>query len=141
MYCTIQQLEDRLTAPILAQRVIETGPDRLRVLTSYIERASAHIDATLAVRYPTPLPPHPMLSGICLDLCIWQIEADRGSFSDKMPAGTQVPYDNAITLLTSIAKGAIALPGASASTSSSAGLLARSPVSLFSPGAPGMGDY
>lgn len=138
-YCTIQQLEDRLTAPLLARLVPEAGDDRLRVLTGYLERASARIDALLAVRYSTPAPASAMLSDICLAFALWQMSADRGSSSKELAAGVQVPYDEAAKLLERLAMGAIALPGVLvASSGSVAGLDVASHDSLLGADSPGM---
>lgn len=137
-YCTIQQLEDRLTAPMLALRVVETGDDRTRVLESYIDRASARIDSVLSVRYAVPVTSSAALADICLSFCIWQIEADRGSNADKLATGVQVPYDDASKLLHLIAAGKVKLPGIATDDSASAGLQVSSQVNLFSPDSPGM---
>ena len=107
-YCSIQQLEDRLTAPVLAYRVPEQGADRLRVLNGYIERASARIDAMLAVRYTVPAPPSAMLADICLAFALWQIVADRGGLAE-MPGYVQIPYDEAAELLDRLGTGTMAL--------------------------------
>ncbi|NLG58591.1 MAG: DUF1320 family protein [Gammaproteobacteria bacterium] len=136
-YCTIQQLEDRLTAPVLGQRIVETGTERERVLTSYIARASAHIDSRLAVRYSTPVEASQLLTDICLTICLWQIEADRGAGND-MPKRVQVPYDESMRLLADLAGGRMDLPGAADATGSAAGLVVSSHPSLFSPDSPGM---
>jgi phage gp36-like protein len=141
-YCSIQQLEDRLTAPILAYRVPEQGADRLRVLNGYIERASARIDAMLAVRYTVPAPPSAMLADICLAFALWQIEADRGGEGGGIAAGVQVPYDEAVKLLDRLGTGVLALPGVLQPTpGSAAGLAVSSHRSLFSPDSPGMEAY
>lgn len=137
-YCTIQQLEDRLTAPVLARRVPETGDARARVLSGYIERASARIDAQLAVRYNTPAPPSAMLTDVCLAFALWQIEADRGG-QTEMPAGVQTPYEEAVKLLERLSSGAIALPGVlQPSTGAAAGLSVISHPGLLAPDSPGM---
>lgn len=137
-YCTIQHLEDRLTAPVLARRVPETGEARARVLAGYIERASARIDAQLAVRYATPAPGSAMLTDICLAFALWQIEADRSGV-DTIPAGVQVPYDEAVRLLERLSVGTIALPGVlQPSPGSAAGLDVASHPSRFAPDSPGM---
>ncbi len=137
-YCTIQQLEDRLTAPILGQSIPETGADRTRVLGGYIERAGARIDALLSVKYTTPAPSSPLLTDICLSLCLWQIEADRGSTSGDVAPRVQVPYDEAMKMLNALADGAMALPGAPVTDGFAAGMVVQSPVSLFAADSPGM---
>lgn len=137
-YCTIQQLEDRLTAPVLARRVPETGEARTRVLTGYIERASARVDALLAVRYTTPAPASAMLADICLAFALWQIEADRGGMAE-LPAGVQTPYNEAVKLLERLSVGTIALPGVlQPATGSAAGLAVVSHPVRFAPDSPGM---
>lgn len=140
-YCTIQNLEDRLTAPVLARRVIETGEARVRVLAGYIERASARIDALLAVRYDTPAPASAMLTDICLAFALWQIEADRGG-TVEIPAGVQVPYAEGVKLLDRLASGSVALPGVlQPSAGSAAGLSVVSYPGLLAPDSPGMRYY
>lgn len=141
MYCTVAQLEDRLTVPVLGQRVPETGTDRLRVLTGYIERASAHIDSRLAVKHAVPAPPSPLLADICLTICLWQIEADRGASSDKLPSRVQTPYDEAMKTLTDLATGKIDLPGLLPAEGTVAGLAVQSPRGYFHPDTPGMGFF
>jgi phage gp36-like protein len=137
-YCTIQQLEDRLTAPVLARRVPETGEARTRVLTGYIERASARVDALLAVRYTTPAPASAMLADICLAFALWQIEADRGGMAE-LPAGVQTPYNEAVKLLERLSVGTIALPGVlQPAAGSAAGLAVVSHPVRFTPDSPGM---
>lgn len=138
MYCTIQQLEDRLTVPVLGQRIPETGTERTRVLTSYIERGSSHIDSRLAVKHVTPAPASKLLEDICLTICIWQIEADRGSYSEKMPPRVQIPYDEAMKTLGDLASGKIDLPGLVDVEGAVAGLVVKSPTALFNPDSPGM---
>ena len=137
-YCTIQQLEDRLTAPVLARRVPETGEARTRVLTGYIERASARVDVLLAVRYTTPAPASAMLADICLAFALWQIEADRGGMAE-IPAGVQTPYNEAVKLLERLSVGTIALPGVlQPAAGSAAGLAVVSHPVRFAPDSPGM---
>ena len=140
-YCTIQQIEDRLTAPALGQRIPETGTERTRVLTSYIERASSHIDTRLSVRFNVPAPLSPLLSDICLNICIWQIEADRGAFGDTMPKRVQLPYDESMKLLADLVSGAMALPGLVDVPGVAAGLAVVSPTFLFAPDSPGMEGF
>ena len=138
-YCTIQQLEDRLTASILAQRIVETGADRVRVLGGYIEWAGARIDALLSVKFDTPAPPSPLLADICLSLCLWQIEADRGITSGEMPPRVQVPYDEAMKMLNALASGEMALPGVlQPSPGAAAGLAVAGHPLRFAPDSPGM---
>ena len=103
-YCTIQQLEDRLSSLVLAQHVPETGDKRRRILGGYIERASTRVDALLAVRYDTPAPPSPLLADICLAFALWQIVADRGGLAE-MPGYVQIPYDEAAKLLDRLGTG------------------------------------
>lgn len=140
MYCTINQLEDRLTTAVLNQRIPETGANRVRVLDGYIERASARIDAVLSVRYVTPIVGGPsLLADICLTIALWQIEADRGSYSDKLPERVQVPYDEAIITLKQLASGTGGgLSGATVAPGAVAGLVVISPPSNFAYNDPGM---
>ena len=138
-YCTIQQLEDRLTVPVLARRVPETGEARTRVLSGYLERASARVDAQLAVRYATPAPASAMLADICLAFALWQIEADRGGLAAELPAGVQTPYNEAVKLLERLSVGTIALPGVlQPAAGSAAGLAVVSHPVRFAPDSPGM---
>ena len=137
-YCTIQQLEDRLTAPVLGMSIPESGADKARVLGGYIERAGARIDALLSVKYATPVASSPLLADICLSLCLWQIEADRGITSGDLAPRVQVPYNEAMKMLGDLASGAMALPGAPVAEGFSAGLVVQSPTSLFAADSPGM---
>ncbi len=140
-YCTTQQLEDRLSAPVLGQRVPEVGDERTRVLAGYIDRASARIDMRLSVRFQTPVTTSPLLADICLNFCLWQIEADRGAPGDTLPKRVQIPYDESIKLLGDLTSGGMELPGASNSATASAGLVVSSPDSLFAPDDTGMEFY
>ena len=137
-YCTIQQLEDRLTPGVLARHVPETGEARTRVLSGYIERASARVDAQLAVRYATPAPASALLADICLAFALWQIVADRSGVTE-LPAGAQTPYDEAVKLLERLSVGTIALPGVlQPAAGSAAGLAVVSHPVRFAPDSPGM---
>lgn len=137
-YCTIQQLEDRLSSPVLAQHVPETGDKRRRILGGYIERASTRVDALLAVRYDTPAPPSPLLADICLAFALWQIVADRGGLAE-MPGYVQIPYDEATKLLDRLGTGTMALPGVlRPSTGAAAGLAVATHPLRFAPDSPGM---
>jgi phage gp36-like protein len=137
-YCTIQQLEDRLTPGVLARHVPETGEARTRVLSGYIERASARVDAQLAVRYDTPAPPSPLLADICLAFALWQIVADRSGVTE-LPAGVQTPYDEAVKLLERLSVGTVALPGVlQPAAGSAAGLAVATHPLRFAPDSPGM---
>ena len=138
-YCTIAQLEERLTAGILNTRLIETGDDRARVLEAYIRRASARMDARLSVRHDTPCPQSPLLEDICISLVAWQIEADRGTAAKDMPPSVQVPYDEAMKILVQLSDGSMAIPGVVVdSEASAAGLQVAGYRSQFSPDSPGM---
>jgi phage gp36-like protein len=137
-YCGIQQLEDRLSLPVLGQRVPETGAERLRILNGYIERASAFIDSRLAIKYNVPVQQNKLLEDICLTMVLWQVEADRGTTGREMPARVQVPYDEAMKTLTDLASGRIDLSGGKAVEGQVAGLTVRSPVAIFNPESPGM---
>lgn len=141
MYCTIKQLEDRLTYPVLGQLVPETGAERTRVLEGYIDRAGARIDMRLSARYQTPAPASDLLADICLSFCLWQIEADRGSWGENMPKRVQVPYDEAVKLITALAGGGMDLPGMVAAEGAAAGLVVQSPTAYFLPSSPGMEDF
>jgi phage gp36-like protein len=137
-YCTIQQLEDRLSSPVLAQHVPETGDERRRILDGYIGRASARVDALLAVRYDTPAPPSPLLADICLAFALWQIVADRSGVTE-LPAGVQTPYDEAVKLLERLSVGTVALPGVlQPAAGSAAGLAVATHPLRFAPDSPGM---
>lgn len=146
MYATIQQLEDRLTASLLNQRIPEIGQDRERVLTAYLTDASAIVDAYICNRYAVPAPSSSVLAHICLSIAIWQIEADRGGgvAADRLPPGIQIPYDKAMEMLKGISSGDISLSGTDApetSSAYSAGLTVSSPASRFSPDSPGMAFF
>jgi len=137
-YCTIQQLEDRLTPGVLARHVPETGEARTRVLSGYIERASARVDAQLAVRYATPAPASALLADICLAFALWQIVADRSGVTE-LPAGVQTPYDEAVKLLERLSVGTVALPGVlQPAAGSAAGLAVATHPLRFAPDSPGM---
>ncbi len=141
LYCTVEELEGRLSASVLSQHVPEVSTERVRILTGYITRASARIDMQLSVRFNVPVVPSPLLADICLTICIWQIEADRGGYTDDMPARAQVPYDEAMKALAAIATGGALLPGADTSPAAAAGLVVESPRSLFGESSPGMESF
>lgn len=141
MYGSIAELEDRITAGILAKFVTEQGQDRLRVLGAYLERASAHVDAVLSARYETPVSAaaaQPLLSDLALTFALWQIAADRGVFAKEIPAGFQKPYEEATGLLARLGAGELALSGASVPSTASAGLKVRSNAPVFGDNSPGM---
>ena len=142
MYATITQLEDRLTARMLGTRVPESGADRERVLTAYIEGAGAIIDAALSAKYVTPASPTPLLTLICLNLAIWQIEADRGSAltSEKLPPAVQIPYEQATAWLAKLSSGEMQLSPSDLPLQgdAAAGLTVLSPPAEFLEGSPGM---
>lgn len=141
-YCTVQELEDRLTAALLNRRIVETGADRTRVLNMYIARASARVDAAIARRYAVPAPSCDLLADIAATIAIWQIEADRAQALDKLPPNVQLPYDEAMKTLSSIADGSLALPNAAqASEGSAAGLSVSTYPRVFAPDSPGMEYY
>lgn len=138
-YCTASELEDRLTAAVLSQRITEVGEARTRVLDMYISRASARVDAALARRYATPVPACPLLADIAATIALWQIEADRARAFEKMPLNVQAPYDEAMKTLASLADGTAALPETAAQADgSAAGLAVRSHTPVFAPDSPGM---
>jgi len=138
VYCTIAQLEDRITSGILAAYVPETNTDRTRVLEGYATRASAKIDAMLSVRYAVPVASSALLADICQTFSLWQIAADRGNFTGDIPQTFQKPYDEAMEILGKIASGDMALSGASGAQGSTAGLEVVSPVPRIAPDSPGM---
>ena len=142
MYATITQLEDRLTARMLGTRIPESGADRERVLTAYIEGAGAVIDAALSAKYVTPARTTPLLTLICLNLAIWQIEADRGGALaiDKMPQAVQIPYEQATSWLAKLSSGEMSLSPSDLplQNDAGAGLSVMSPKPEFLAGSPGM---
>ena len=138
MYCTTAQLEDRVTAGILAAYVPEVGADRTRVLEGYARRASARVDAMLSVRYAVPAAQSDLLSDICQSLALWQIAADRGGFAAEIPPSFQKPYDEAMSLLKGLASGDIALEGGAGANGATAGLAVQSPPTRIAPDSPGM---
>ena len=142
-YCTIRQLEDRITASLLARRFTETGEDRTRVLEAYISYASARIDAFLSARYSVPVAQCPLLADVCLSLALWQIDADRATSGDAVAPARQVPYDNAVRLLERLASGEVKLPGDGAQDApgAAAALSVRSPAALFADDSPGMEGF
>lgn len=141
-YATPEQLSDRLTSPALASRVPEQGEDRARVLASYLRQASAKVDAVIACRYATPVPgDQPLLAACELDLAIWQIEADRATLAERMPARVQTPYEEAMRLLRAVASGELSLApsaegGPARADGASAGIVVESPESRLSPWSP-----
>lgn len=139
-YATAAQLADRLTGGILANMITEAGDDRDRVLTQYLDMASAVIDARLSSMYATPVASTPLLSLVCQNLAIWQIVADRGGFaSDNVPAAVQKGYDQAHDWLGKLASGEMQLSkDAGKASGAAAGLSVSSPAPLFNPASPGM---
>lgn len=137
MHCDARTLEDRMTGSILSSFIPETGEDRERVLSGYCRRAGARVDAMLAARYAVPVEA-PLLCDIASTFALWQIAADRGSFSDRLPAGLQTLYDEASRTLADIAAGRLDLAGAPAAAGSAAGLQVQSPPTRVSPTSPGM---
>ena len=144
-YCTVQQLEDRITSAMLGRLVPETGDTRARVLDAYIGAASARADAYLSTRYRVPLEaPSPLVTDICLNLALWQIEADRGTVSEKISAARQVPYDEALSLLSRLSSGEIKLgagSGGQGAPGAAAGMVVQSPPALFAEDSPGMEGF
>lgn len=141
MYGSIAELEDRVTAGILARYVTEEGDDRERVLEGYLSRASAHVDAAISARYATPVSAAaalPLLSDLALTFALWQIAADRGLAGKEIPEGFQKPYDNAAAMLLRIASGEVSLSGAESPSGASAGLRVKSARPVFGEGSPGM---
>lgn len=141
MYCTREQLEDRVTGGVLAGYFIELGADRARVMDGYARRASARIDAMLSARYAVPVASSELLSDICQSLALWQIAADRGSVAGDVPAVFQKPYDEAMGILRKLASGEMSLAGAEAAPGGTAGLQVSAPASRIAPGSPGMEWY
>ncbi len=138
-YCTVQELEDRLTAALLNRRIVETGTDRTRVLEMYISRASARVDASIARRYATPAPASELLADITATICLWQIEADRAKAMDKLPPNVQIPYDEAMKTLAALADGTLALPAATpAPEGAAAGPALATHPRVLAPDSPGM---
>lgn len=128
-YATPEQLADRLTGGILKTAVVEAGDDKDRVLASYLDMASAVIDARLSARYAVPVAPTPLLRLVCLNIAIWQIAADRavGMVGDRMPPGIQTPYEQAHGWLDKLASGEMALTGgAQEAAGAGAGLVVKS---------------
>ncbi len=140
-YCTIKQLEDRLTPAILKLRIPETGSEKNRILQDYIKRASAFIDSRLAIKYKTPVANNKLLEDICLTIVLWQIEADRGTTGNVMPARIQIPYDEAMRTLNDLASGKINLLGSYSAGDNVAGLEVVSPTAYFNPDSPGMNRF
>ena len=139
MYCTSQTLEDRITGSILEAFIPETGDERARVLNGYCERASARVDAMLSARYATPVTVEsPLLADIASTFALWQILADRGNFTDKLPTGIAQLYVEAYKTLGNVASGALDIAGASAADGSTAGLQVQSPDTRIAPDSPGM---
>lgn len=137
-YASTSQLADRLTSPALASRVPEQGDDRERVLAGYLRQASAKVDAIIAARYAVPVAgDQPLLAACELDLAIWQIEADRATLAERMPARVQTPYEEAMRLLRAVASGelSLALPDGDPlrAEGAAASIQVQSPEAVFSP--------
>ena len=109
MYCTI----DDLLLAIDEDRLIELTDDansgmvNQAVVDEAIATAQGEVDGYLQERYDVPLNPVPaLIKGACRDISLFHLFSRR---MDELPEIRTQRYDNAVKLLTSIARGSISL--------------------------------
>jgi phage gp36-like protein len=110
-YCTISDLEARITQARLAAFVPETGATRTALLEAIIARGDALIDGYIGAVYATPAPSSGLLQGWSLTACVYEIYLTRGQeLPDKIKDAQEALMDD----LRAVADGKRKIGGASA---------------------------
>jgi len=133
MYCTL----DDLTLMVDEVRLIElTDDDGLGVIDQArideaISTAQGEVDGYLQERYTVPLDPvPPLIKGACRDIALYNLYSRK---YDRLPEVRQKRYDNAVKLLTNVARGTITLGVATPPTETAAETMQVStPPAIFS---------
>lgn len=112
-YCTISDLEARITQARLATFVPEVGATRTALLEAIISRADALIDGYIGAAYTTPAPPSGLLQGWSLTACVYEIYMARGQ---DLPEKIKDSYESLLDDLRAVADGKRKIGGATAPT-------------------------
>ncbi|WP_126456727.1 gp436 family protein [Sulfuriflexus mobilis] len=108
MYATQQDIIDRYSLEellILADRDDDGVADADVVDRALID-ADAEVNAYLAAKYDLPLATTPdVITRLCVDIVMYRLADDAGTATDER----RLRYDDAVTLLSRIAKGIVSL--------------------------------
>ena len=110
MYCTIDDIEKQISAPVLIQLTSDDGTEEVNrdIAEEAILYSSAVIDGYLRGRYTLPLNTRfPLLEILAVDLSIYRLYSRR--LRNEMPEIVKTAYEDAISTLRDIQKGVITL--------------------------------
>jgi phage gp36-like protein len=113
-YISTTDLQERV-GPTLLTNLLSLKADPATAKTNIIARAEARCNAAFAVLYTTPVPAGDFVSELAL--CVAEYEAYKSGAGGNVPEKIRQSFEDAIKDLTAIAKGTLALPGATAPTS------------------------
>jgi phage gp36-like protein len=108
MYCSVPDIVNALTEPVVVQLTSTTGSGTYdeELLTDLIESASEQIDDYLRGRYDLPLQnQHAILMAICIEFVRYELYKRRSSATELI----HLQYTDSILKLTQIQRGLVKL--------------------------------